>query len=217
MAELTTTSYVILGALVGRDWSAYDLAQQLGRGVGEVWPRAERQLYNAPKRLVSDGYIRATKEPVGQRERTVYSITRKGRAALRRWMATDAEPPSLEFEGMIRVMVAEQGSIEQLRDNLRTMADQARERRDQFSTLADYVLEREGKGTYPERTHLNALAMSFMVSHFDNIIKWANWALECTESWPDTKTPAETWRDESSAIFRRVAKLGRQPHRDDSR
>ena len=114
---------------------------------------------------------------------------------------------------MIRVMLAEQGTIEQLRDNLQTMADQARDRRDQFSVLAAYVLEREGKGTYPERTHLNALALQFMVSHFDNIIKWANWALDCTESWPDTASPADTWREESSAIFRRIARLSRQPRR----
>jgi len=41
--DLNTTSYVILGLLASRDWSAYEIAAQVGRGVAEVWPRAERQ------------------------------------------------------------------------------------------------------------------------------------------------------------------------------
>ena len=81
MSELTTTSYLILGLLTSRDWSAYELAEQVGRGVTELWPRADRQLYNAPKRLVAEGLVKATKEATGRRERTVYSITRKGRTA----------------------------------------------------------------------------------------------------------------------------------------
>ena len=48
MTELTTTSYLILGLLTNRERSAYEIAEQMGRGVTEVWPRAGRQLYDPP-------------------------------------------------------------------------------------------------------------------------------------------------------------------------
>ena len=106
MAKRTTTSYLILGLLCARDWSAYEIAEQLGRGVTELWPRAGRQLYNAPKRLVEDGLVAARAEATGGRTRTIYSITPAGEEALRAWLAERAVTPSaLEFEGMVRVLL----------------------------------------------------------------------------------------------------------------
>jgi PadR family transcriptional regulator, regulatory protein AphA len=65
VTQLTTTSYLILGLLTSRDWSAYELAEQVGKGVTEIWPRASRQLYNAPKQLVEQGLISAVTEQTG--------------------------------------------------------------------------------------------------------------------------------------------------------
>ena len=190
-AKLTTTSFLILGLLAGRDWSAYEIAEQLGRGVTELWPRAGRQLYNAPKRLVEEGLVAARTEATGERNRTIYSITDDGRAALRDWLASGAVAPSaLEFEGMVRVLLADQGTVGDLRRNLVTMADQAREVRDLFVGHARFMLDTEG-GTHPERFHLFAMVNTFAVAHFSNIVDWAEWALAEIEDWPDSVSPAQ--------------------------
>lgn len=112
MAKLTTTSYLILGMLSSRDRSAYELAEQVDKGLTEIWPRARRQIYNAPRQLAEQGPVTATKVAVGRRPRAVYSITPAGRAALREWLATDPKRVSLEFEGMIHLLLADQGTIE---------------------------------------------------------------------------------------------------------
>src|SRR5258708_13545323 len=93
MAELTTTSYAILGLLALRDQTTYELAKQMRRTVGYVWPRAERKLYDEPKRLVEAGYARAVKDMVGRRPRTTYSITPAGREALSHWLYTHVPAP----------------------------------------------------------------------------------------------------------------------------
>src|SRR4051795_2587089 len=85
-SELTTTSYAILGLLALKPWTTYELAQQMGRALGQFWPRAESKLYEEPKKLVALGLARASAETVGRRPRTVYSITPKGRRALRAWV-----------------------------------------------------------------------------------------------------------------------------------
>ncbi len=192
MAKLTTTSFLILGLLAGRDWSAYEIAEQLGRGVTELWPRAGRQLYNAPKRLVEEGLVTTRTEATGDRSRTVYAITDAGRDALRDWLAeAEVAPSALEFEGMVRVLLADEGSIDDLRRNLTTMAEQARATRDLFVGHARFMLATEG-GTHPDRFHLFAMVNTFTVAHFSTIADWAEWALAEIADWPDAATPAQT-------------------------
>src|SRR5262245_33715324 len=81
---LTTTSYALLGLLNIRPWTTYELAKQVQRSLGWFWPRAERKLYDEPKRLVERGLATATSEATGKRPRTVYAITAEGRKALKR-------------------------------------------------------------------------------------------------------------------------------------
>lgn len=211
--DLTTTSYLILGMLASRDWSAYEIAAQVGRGLAEIWPRADRQRYNAPKRLLEKGLVTARTEATGKRERTVYSITDAGRRALTEWLGTESQPSALEFEGMVRVILADQGSIEDLRTNLEDMRDQARDRRALFVAHAEVLLRQDG-GTFPERAHVLVLANRFMLDHFTQIAEWAEWALEQTASWPDAATPATTHREQSRAILEES--IGREHDRDAS-
>ena len=82
-SDLTTTSYAILGLLSLRSWSTYELAEQMRRALGLFWPRAESGIYREPKKLESSSGSRAAPSSrVGQRPRTRYTITAKGRRAL---------------------------------------------------------------------------------------------------------------------------------------
>ena len=107
MQRLTTTSYVILGLLSLRSWSTYELAQQMRRSLRYYWPRAESHIYEAPKRLVDHGLATASLEHAGRRRRTVYTITAKGRKALRAWLAEPGHGPLVEFEGLVKLLFAE--------------------------------------------------------------------------------------------------------------
>src|SRR5881394_3396566 len=82
----TTTSQALLGLLSLRSWTTYELAKQVQRSIGWFWPRAERKLYDEPKRLVAAGLAKSTAEMTGARPRTVYTITARGRKALQRWL-----------------------------------------------------------------------------------------------------------------------------------
>ncbi len=200
---LTTTSYAVLGLLALRDHTTYELAKQMQRTVGYIWPRAERKLYEEPKRLVAAGYAQAATDLVGRRQRTTYSITSAGRQALASWLGTEPAPPVLEFEGMLRLLFADQGSIDQLRQSMQAIATQAAARRAHFADMATGILDTGGE--YPDRVHVNALGMQFMTAYFDQIAAWANWALEETDGWDDTTTPAQTWATQARDIFTHAA------------
>jgi DNA-binding PadR family transcriptional regulator len=104
----------VLGLLALRDWTTYELAKQMHRSLHWFWPRAERKLYDEPKRLVADGLATASAEATGKRPKTVYSITPAGRSALSDWLDEPSATPALEFEAMVKVFFADAGSLEQL-------------------------------------------------------------------------------------------------------
>jgi PadR family transcriptional regulator AphA len=199
--DLNTTSYLILGLLVQRDWSAYEIAAQMDRGLGEVWPLVERQRYNAPKKLVEQGLATLRKESVGRRSRTIYSITPAGKQALVAWLATESRAPSLAFEGIIRLLLAVEGTIDDLRATLVATRDDAVASRQVFLGYAENLLD-PPEPIFPEREHLLALANRFMVGHFTHIIEWSDWALAEVDTWADTTSPATSAHERTMEILR---------------
>lgn len=186
--KLTTTSYVILGHLALRSWSTYELAQQMKRSTRHYWPRAESKIYEEPKKLVVHGLATATREYTGRRRRTVYAITDEGRGALRRWLDEPGRPPLVEFEGLVKVLFAEQGAKDQLLATLRSVRDEAERTRQEHVALADDLAQTGGP--FPDRLHVNELVFKFMWEQTETVIRWATWAEQQVARWPEDITAA---------------------------
>ena len=198
-AQQDATPYVLLGLLTERPWTAYELAQQVRRSLQWFWPRAERKLYDDPKRLAADGLASATEEYTGKRKRTVYEITAKGRRELKAWLATPSAEPSWENEALVKVFFADGGELETLRTTLTEMGDAARRR---LADLGDLAGE---EPMFPRRRHVDAVSIRLQQELEETTVRWSEWALEQTASWkagddpgrwdPDSVyTPlAETW------------------------
>ena len=114
--ELTPTSNTILGLLALGDSSGYWVTKQVRRGLGQLWPRAERQLYNDPKRLVEAGYVTATRERVGRRQWKTHLLHHPAVVGMRCGAGSTRSPARRRWSsrGWVRVLFAEQGTIEQL-------------------------------------------------------------------------------------------------------
>src|SRR5919205_2855496 len=100
--HLNLFSYEILG-LVGRGGAGpHDLLRMAQRGRILAWA-GESQYYVETKRLARLGYLEARKEPGKTRERTVYTLTDKGRDALRAWARTPARFTPVKSEPLVRL------------------------------------------------------------------------------------------------------------------
>jgi PadR family transcriptional regulator AphA len=183
----TTTSYAILGLLALRPWTTYELAKQVQRSLGWFWPRAERKLYDEPKRLVAAGLASSTSEMTGARPRTVYVITDQGRTALRDWLDEPPAAPSLEFEGMIKVFFSDGGSLDQLRATLTSIAEASEARLVELEAKVDENIK--GDVAFPERLPINTIGLRFMLDHERSIAVWARWALEQIGRWKSPTHP----------------------------
>jgi DNA-binding PadR family transcriptional regulator len=184
-SRLTTSSFAVLGLLAIRPWAGYELTQQATRSLRFAWPKSERLLYAEPKKLVEHQMATANNESVGGRSRTVYTITEEGRAALTAWLATTPQPPVLEAEALLRLLFAENGSIDDLVAALEEMASDAADLYEQVATINTSYLE--GHHPFPERMHLSVLFATFQLELFDLIVKWVEFAKAEIATWPTTE------------------------------
>jgi DNA-binding PadR family transcriptional regulator len=202
-AELTTTSYAMLGMLAIRPWATYELAQHMERGVGRLWPPSARSnLFNEPKKLVALGMAKGSQDAVGNRPRTVYTITAKGRRTLKNWLDTPGEPTRLESEQLLKLFFAEHGTTAQARATVAAIATWAAERVTENIAVANSYLD--GTGPFPERAAVLEITGKFMTDFADMVTAWASWAASVLADWPDDPADAEpNW-----ATFESIARRG---------
>ena len=198
----TTTSYAMLCLLAVRSWTAYELAQQMDRSVGSMWPRAASVVYEEPKRLVALGYATAKATSAGKRPSTTYGITAKGRRALRRWLEQPGAGPVTEFEGLVKVAFADHGSIEGLRANLRAIRERAEaEVADAERRFEEYA---GTGGPYPDRLPVIALAAEHFRLQSEAMLRWVDWAERATSEWTGVtletgaRVPTDAFRSPAS-------------------
>lgn len=187
--RLTATSFAILGLLAIKPWSTYELTKQMRRSLIHVWPRAESNLYQEPRRLVTAGLATAEVRLVGRRPRTEYAITPAGREALDAWLAEPAAPTVLESEAMIKVLFGDRLPPEVLVRQLEAFAEEAESTEDPWRAIArDYIA---GEGPFPERTHVNALYWVLLDRWARLRSDWARWAISEVATWPDGAGPRD--------------------------
>ena len=210
--SLTSTSYAVLGLLAVKPWSSYELTQQMDRSLGRIWPRAVSKLYEEPKKLVAHGLARATAEQNGQRTRTVYAITAEGRQALAAWLHQPGDGPVIEFEQLVKVFFADDGTKADTLATLRAAQEWAQVRCAESVTVGEQYAE--GGGPFPQRLPELQLASRFITDFYLLVLDWAQWAAAVVETWPDD--PRRAAHDprviaETVERARRAAADGGQP------
>lgn len=104
--KLTPFSYAVL-ALVGRGGAGpHDIVRMMREG-RVFWTTSESHFYAEPKKLEKLGLLAAEKQPGRTRERTHYTLTAAGRAALRAWLAQPAAMPRIQNEAALKLVGAD--------------------------------------------------------------------------------------------------------------
>lgn len=181
----TATSFALLGLLALQPWTAYELVAQTRRSLHHFWPRSEAHLYAELKRLVERGHAHAEVVDGRRGQRTRYSITPEGRDALEDWLATEPAPPAIEVEALLRMLLADQGTLGDLRAALQATGRQARELRDTALGLGEELL-RTG-GPFPHRLHLTERVVALYGEFLLLLIRWCDETSDEVEKWSDTR------------------------------
>ena len=183
MPALTSTSYAVLALLSLQSWTTYQLARQMERSLGWIWPRAISRLYEEPKKLVAAGLATSRSEFTGRRRSTVYDITPAGRQALAAWLAEPGTGMVLECEALVKIAYADQGTRDGLLANLTALIDDTTAKLHFGDMIARQYLD--DLGPFQERLPLSGLMWRFLWEFQLTVLRWARWAYSEVEDWPD--------------------------------
>lgn len=86
--KMSLSKFFILSVLHKRPMHGYDIAREVAQMTNGCCSPSEGTIYPALREFVEGGYVIAETEVVSGRERKVYTLTDKGRAAFR--VAVDA-------------------------------------------------------------------------------------------------------------------------------
>ena len=124
-SDLNNVSYVTLVLIGEGGASPHDLVDMNRRGGEIYYSVAPSRLYAEPKRLQELGYVAAERRPGKTRERTFYTLTDKGREALRRWLLEPPSMPRIQNEAVAKLLAGDiLGDDEQLAATLLTLREQ---------------------------------------------------------------------------------------------
>jgi len=183
MRRTATTANAILGLLALRpEWSTWDLTKQLRRNMHFFWPRAESQIYEEAKGLVTKGLARARQSYTGRRPRTDYAISAAGRRQLQRWLSTPPRATNLECEPLLRVFLGTLdrsdellAAIAQIREDGQAILDVGR------LVAAEYL---DGVAPFQDQVVVRALVFDFLSEHARMLVEWADRAEAIVREWP---------------------------------
>jgi len=201
---LTTTSYGVLALLALQPWTTYQLATQMERSLGWIWPRAVSRLYEEPKKLVAAGLATSRPEATGQRRSTVYTITPAGRQALAAWLAEPGTGPVLECEALVKIAYADHGTRDGLLANLTALIDEVTTKLYFGDMIAASYLE--GRGLFQERLLLSGLMWRFLWEYHVTVLRWARWARDQVQAWPQDLSQLD-----ATAEFHRIVSAASMP------
>jgi PadR family transcriptional regulator AphA len=165
-SELTPLSYVVL-ALVGRGGAApHDLVRMARGGQRLYYAGAASKIYEQPKRLERLGYLRSETRPGKTRQRSYYTLTEKGLAALREWLGRPSSFPRIQSEAVARVLASD------LAENEGMVAESLRALRAEIAELAAGIDEDERRApSIPHRQRqlrlVRSLGTRLLQAHLD--------------------------------------------------
>jgi hypothetical protein len=113
---------------------------------------------------------------------------------LSEWTSSRTQPPRFEVEALLRLLFADQGTIEDVNRALDELeADIGEHHEAIVELMASYL---DGGHPFPERTHLSVLFATFQIEMFKSIERWIDFAREEIALWPATKELGMTQRTE---------------------
>lgn len=168
-AQLTTTEAAVLGLLSHGPRSGYDLRKAVESSVGLFWTPAKSQIYAVLPQLVEAGFATVRRVAQDQRpDKSVYRLTRAGRAALKAWLEeTPMAPDPARSLLLTKVFFGDLVSPDVLVQHIR----QRREEAEQLRSVLEEIEARADPGDL-----LRALTRRWGLEYTAALIRWAKQA-----------------------------------------
>ena len=207
LPKLTPTSYALLGLLARKPQSAYELNTLMQTSSIRVyWPRVDSHVYSEPKKLLRHELVSESKEKLNGRSRTVYTITPKGRKALKLWLSSDSEVDlRMQAEFMLKLVLADGGSVA---DAHKTLEKSHQSTRDDLKLAIGGIQSILSSENYSQHgAPYNGIVINLMADILIARYRWGHYALQVTQNVDDAMSAEDKTKLANSAYADALAKM----------
>ena len=170
------TVWLILGMLSFKpNMSGYDIRKGIEASVSYFWRESYGQIYPTLKRLAAEGLIVARRVgSKGRPERQEYSLSAKGRARLREWLAEPFRVQPVRSEFLLKLFFGRTASPEVSIQHIKTFQENSRRL---LATLVDVEGQVRAKQSGNPNLPFWLLTLSLGIWMTRRAIDWSDHAL----------------------------------------
>ncbi len=178
--------HALLGLLVTRSSSGYDLMKLFNTSLANVWPATQSQVYGELNRLADAGLVEVVDE--GPRGRKQYALTDTGEKELRRWLVENKGEKPHRNAALLQVfflgVLPREQAVERLRHHGEVAAGQ-------HAALTE--IDRTVDWDTDSMSVHGRLALEYGLRLRVMEQEWASWAADQLLAGPDAPTrPGES-------------------------
>ena len=163
--------HALIGLLVDRPASGYDLLKLFDTSLAHVWPATQSQVYGELNRLAETGLVDVAAE--GPRRRKEYRVTEQGLRELRAWLVAPTRQQPSRSELLLKVFFFDLASAEQARAVLAEREERAVAHHARLTELGGALEEDDGPLSGNGR-----IALEYGLRRAEMEREWARWAAE---------------------------------------
>ncbi|GIH72758.1 PadR family transcriptional regulator [Sphaerimonospora thailandensis] len=174
----STLGFAILALLARADSTGYEIASRMRNPVAYFWTASHSQIHTDLQRLLSAQMVAYDRAPgPGPQDKKVYTITAKGRDALREWITTPPRPQPERDELVLKSYAAWLADPAALMEMFRTALHRHEER------LAEYErawasLEEGAPPLFGTPKFGNMAALRCGLGYERHRVEWCRWMLD---------------------------------------
>jgi DNA-binding PadR family transcriptional regulator len=103
MKKVNKTKYAILGELLEKPQSGYEIKQSILESTNNFWQESDASIYPMLKKLEAEKLVTSHSEFVGKRERQIFEITPAGKKDFSAWLALPAAGEARRIELLLKI------------------------------------------------------------------------------------------------------------------
>jgi DNA-binding PadR family transcriptional regulator len=154
MPKRVTSRFAILGLLTLRPMSGYDLKKFVDEAIHFFWNLSYGTIYPMLKRLEDEELVlRKNASYENRPERSVFSLTGKGRGVLAEWHEEDVELPQVNDEILLRLYVGHDVPIEKNIELVNRYRDKLHDRMKHYESIESESIEEARESRHGALSH----------------------------------------------------------------
>lgn len=183
MANTKKMDFVLLGLLSHESMTGYEMKKSLDTVLHFFWGGSYGSIYPTLNELEKDGMV--TKENVSdsKREKIAYSITEKGKGALKEWLTHPAEKDEIRYETLLKLFFGNETGFDGALKHIERFEEKCK-----FELQILHVFAENLSHVLEEDTHkYYYLTVTFGIKTYESYLEWCKDARKLIEGWEEEK------------------------------